>query len=413
MSVTATVAGITSNTYAINVTNASSTASLLIKVLSSGAVAQSVTVTADMINALNPSRTIFQYSYVDAANRHKYYSALGASLTDILTRYASVTDLSTVQNVVVTGTDNYQAWWPCYQMDVRHLLFGPLYYYPDGSGTNLMNEGYTAYDDTDKQVVPTIIATLENGDPLQHFTSAGQLDGTKCLRIFTGMQNISDQENNNSVKWIKEIDVTVSAASAGGAGAAVAPMPTAVSAQVFADVPASYWAFDKINRLSGLGDLTGYPDGAFRPDGAITRAEFVSILAKVMKLPASDNTALGFVDVSPGDWYGGSVNGAVYAGIIKGYGSNFNPDQPITREQVATILVSALGEQDEARANMNAGTGFADDTAISPWARGFVAVAMQDGLIKGYPDDNSFRPQSSATRAEACAMIGSFMKAYQ
>ena len=57
---------------------------------------------------------------------------------------------------------------------------------------------------------------------------------------------------------------------------------------------------------------------------------------------------------------------------------------------------------------MNSKTGFTDDGSISGWARGFVAVAVRDGLLKGYPD-GSFRPQGDATRAEACAMIENFL----
>ena len=60
---------------------------------------------------------------------------------------------------------------------------------------------------------------------------------------------------------------------------------------------------------------------------------------------------------------------------------------------------------------MNAKTSFTDDAGISSWARGFVVVAVKDGLLKGYPD-GSFRPQGDATRAEACAMIENFLQVY-
>lgn len=191
------------------------------------------------------------------------------------------------------------------------------------------------------------------------------------------------------------------------AGQAAPAAPAAP--QVFTDVPASYWASKVINNLSGLGYISGYPNGIFKPESGITRAEFVSIMGRVLKLDAFSPAAPDFKDVSPGDWYYGSVEGASHAGIVKGDGSIFNPGSPITREQMACILINSLGSQDEVQASRNDKTGFTDDHSISGWARGFVAVAVKDGLIKGYPENNSFRPQHGATRAEACAMIGNFL----
>jgi hypothetical protein len=184
--------------------------------------------------------------------------------------------------------------------------------------------------------------------------------------------------------------------------------PAQEPAQTFSDVTASYWAYDAISSLSGLGYITGYPDGSFIPDGAITRAEFISILTRALKLEAYNPPAPGFSDVSPGDWFYGSVESAVYDGIANGEGNSFFPNKQIAREEMAVILVNALGKQNEAKASMGAQTGFTDDASISSWARGFVVVAVNAGLIKGYPD-NTFRPQGDATRAEACAMINSFL----
>jgi hypothetical protein len=189
------------------------------------------------------------------------------------------------------------------------------------------------------------------------------------------------------------------------AGPATAP----ATAAKFTDVPASLWAYGDIESLSGLGDISGYHDGSFKPGGTITRAEFVSILGKALKLAAYDPAAPDFSDAAQGDWYYGSVEDAVYAGIVKGYGGAFKPNDPITREQMAVILVKALNAQDQAGSGLNSGTAFKDNDSISAWAKGFVAVAVKDGLIKGYPGDNSFRPMSAATRAEACAMIVNFL----
>jgi len=195
------------------------------------------------------------------------------------------------------------------------------------------------------------------------------------------------------------------------AGPATASATAPATAARFTDVPASLWAYGDIESLSGLGCISGYPDGSFKPGNTITRAEFISILDKALKLAAYNPAAPDFSDVGQGDWCYGSVEDAVYAGIVKGYGGAFKPDDPVTREEMAVILVKALDEQGQAGSSMNSGTAFTDNASISAWAKGFVAVAVQDGLIKGYPGDNTFRPKSAATRAEACAMIMNFMNA--
>lgn len=193
----------------------------------------------------------------------------------------------------------------------------------------------------------------------------------------------------------------------------VAPAVALPTAPAFSDVSVSYWAYNAIGSLCGLGYVAGYPDGTFKPDNQITRAEFISILNKVLQPPAYNPATPDFSDVAPGDWCYGSVESAVYAGVVKGDGRAFSPNAQITREELAVILANALGKQDEARLNSNNMTDFTDDTGISSWARGCVTVAVKDGLIKGYPDDNSFRPQNGATRAEACTVINNFLNVHK
>lgn len=202
---------------------------------------------------------------------------------------------------------------------------------------------------------------------------------------------------------------------------------------VFTDVPGSYWAYDDIEKLSGSGCIYGYPDGTFKPEATITRAEFVSVLDKAINIQVSNWAGIKrFDDVPPGDWFFGSVEESVYAGIAKGYGNNFAPNNlalqqrsyplaesygnnfapnnPITRQELAIMMVNAIDQQGTANTSVNTKTGFADDKNISPWARGFVVTAVRDELLKGYPD-NTFQPQGNTTRAEACAMIVNMLNA--
>ena len=103
---------------------------------------------------------------------------------------------------------------------------------------------------------------------------------------------------------------------------------------------------------------------------------------------------------------------AVYAGIAKGYNDGtFRPNAPISRQEIACVLVQALGKSQLADSNAQAVTTFGDDHDIAWWSRGYIYVALQQNIVSGYTD-NSFDPGRDGTRAEACAMISNFLKAY-
>ncbi|ACV62817.1 S-layer domain protein [Desulfofarcimen acetoxidans DSM 771] len=184
-------------------------------------------------------------------------------------------------------------------------------------------------------------------------------------------------------------------------------LPNVISgnAKSFTDVAGSHWAYDAISQLSESALINGYPDGTFRPDREMSRAEFVTVLDKALQLPDYKPVASSFGDVSLSDWYAGAVETVVHAGIISGYGNgSFGPNDPVTREQASVILIKALGKDSEAAARMGDSTKFTDDAAISSWARGFVVTAVEQNLLKGYPD-GTFRPQQNMTRAEICTVV--------
>lgn len=178
------------------------------------------------------------------------------------------------------------------------------------------------------------------------------------------------------------------------------PLPSGPA--IFSDVSASYWAASVIEKVYGLGYIKGYPDGAFRPDSSITRAEFATLLVRAYKLPVAPGKV--FNDTSD-HWSKDFVAAAYAAGIITGYSeSSFGPDDPITREQMVMMIVKA--EKIQAA---TAEISFKDSGEISSWAREALAAAVQHGIVKGYPD-GAFRPKGKATRAEAAAIIAGVRK---
>lgn len=164
------------------------------------------------------------------------------------------------------------------------------------------------------------------------------------------------------------------------------PSPTALS-----DVE-GHWAAPYIKEMYASGVIGGYPDGSFRPDNHISRAEFVTMLVKSYQWETAGSKT--FADTA-NHWARDFIAVAYARQIAKGYNdTRFGPDDYITREQMAVMLAQAA----ELR-NVTGTRTFSDQERISPWAREAVAAASSKGIINGYPD-KSFKPKDKATRGK-------------
>jgi uncharacterized repeat protein (TIGR02059 family) len=169
------------------------------------------------------------------------------------------------------------------------------------------------------------------------------------------------------------------------------PSPTALS-----DVE-GHWAAPYIKEMYASGVIGGYPDGSFRPDNHISRAEFVTMLVKSYQWETAGSKT--FADTA-NHWARDFIAVAYARQIAKGYNdTRFGPDDYITREQMAVMLAQAA----ELR-NVTGTRTFSDQERISPWAREAVAAASSKGIINGYPD-KSFKPKDKATRGEAITVL--------
>lgn len=169
----------------------------------------------------------------------------------------------------------------------------------------------------------------------------------------------------------------------------------------FADVTGT-WAADDINQLADLGVVTGNPDGTFRPDSQITRAEIVAILVRLYDLDSE--TMVTFEDTQ-NHWASGYISIAASLGYINGFDSaHFGPNEALTREQLAVMVTRIAGLQPSGGTDLS----FSDSSSVSGWALDGVRAAFENGLISGYPD-GTFRPDAEITRAEACHLIVSLI----
>ncbi|MDQ0088939.1 hypothetical protein J2T12_002349 [Paenibacillus anaericanus] len=168
----------------------------------------------------------------------------------------------------------------------------------------------------------------------------------------------------------------------------------------FSDI-SGHWAEANIKEAVSADILSGYPDGTFKPNASITRAEFAVLLMNALK-PEGEGGALTFTDKTKiGTWAQKSVVQAVNASIITGYVDNtFRPDAEITRPEMAVMIAKALAQSFE----VGTTTSFADDKYIPDWAKGAVAAMKNLGIIEG-KGTNQFAPSDKTTRAEAVTVL--------
>jgi hypothetical protein len=165
---------------------------------------------------------------------------------------------------------------------------------------------------------------------------------------------------------------------------------------------ADHWAKSYIESLASQGIVNGIGDDMFGPEFALTRAQFLAMLAKTVDgLDLNAPPPSGFEDVPMEGWYYSYVNWGYAAGVVKGVDeTHFSPDLPITREQMTVMLANFAAIRGIGLPDAGATPGFTDSAAISPWAGESVDKIVRAGVMNGMPE-GGFAPQAGATRAQA------------
>ena len=169
----------------------------------------------------------------------------------------------------------------------------------------------------------------------------------------------------------------------------------------FSDVPDEFWANNSIKYLATAGVMGGYPDGNFKPDRIVTRAELASILVKAKNIAVSAPYTTGYSDVSKKNWAAPYITAAVESGFLTGRkGNKFEPNRGATRAEAVAALVKF--DSIELPSSLRAGP-FPDMTARE-WSSKYVAAAKEAGMLD-YLQGQDFEAEKSITRAELAEII--------
>ena len=160
----------------------------------------------------------------------------------------------------------------------------------------------------------------------------------------------------------------------------------------------NHWSKEEIDYMTSEGVINGYDDGTFKPDNNMTIAEFLKVINHLMGYEKKAEE-VKFEDVKETDWFYEEVAKALAAGLID-ESEILNPNELITREQVARIIGIAFNLEKDARPAKD----FSDNSKISLAARGYVGTLKGKGYILGYPD-GTFGPKRNITRAEVVKML--------
>ena len=169
----------------------------------------------------------------------------------------------------------------------------------------------------------------------------------------------------------------------------------------FSDVPEGMWAYGYITELACTGVVAGYRDGTFKPQNATTRAQLVKMVVLLEGMALDSPSVPTFTDVPVAHTFYRYVETAASAGLIGGYDDgSFKPDAPVSRAQVAKIVVKARGWD----LVVPASPATLCDVHASHWAYSYIQVAIGHGIFTGY-GDGCFRPDDFATRAQLAKVL--------
>ncbi|MBD2126204.1 DUF3370 family protein [Microcoleus sp. ZQ-A2] len=177
------------------------------------------------------------------------------------------------------------------------------------------------------------------------------------------------------------------------------------SALGFTDIQ-THWAQACINQMAPRKLVSGYPDGTFRPNATITRAEFAVLMLNAFPDAPQKRAGTTFKDVPTNHWAHKAIQDAYKRGFFSGYpGGVFLPNQAIPRVQAIGVLAGAKNFNFSGNAEGTLRQYFTDAEQIPDYAKNAIAAATINSLVVNYPNVKQLKPNQTATRGEVASLI--------
>lgn len=271
-------------------------------------------------------------------------------------------------------------------------LYDSVLHWQSDNPAALTNDGSIMRGEADQKVTLTVTARVGTAEAKRSFAV------TVAKRESTSSGSSGGGSSSGSVKGIKNVIVDETKI----------PNQNTEPASRFADLAEAAWAKDYIEALADRGILSGVDEKRFLPNEAVTREQFVKMIAEAMQLSA-DSATTEFSDVRPDAWYAPYIAAAQKHGIIGGITEElFGVGAAVTRQDMCVILQRVLSAKGISAAADGA-EAFADASAIAPYAREAVGQMKALGIVNGL-EDNTFAPLSYMSRAQAAKVLYLMLK---
>ena len=172
----------------------------------------------------------------------------------------------------------------------------------------------------------------------------------------------------------------------------------------FSDLPQNYWARDYIEELAAMEIIDGYPDGTFRPNAPITRAQLATLLPKIF-FKDKIREEVAFRDIPKNHWAHNAIQKTYQMGILTPSANRrFRPNQKLTRLDVLTTIAKALNYKFTG-STRDILSIYQDASTIRSEHRVPIAALTENGVVVNYPNIRLLNTRKLVTRAEVCALL--------
>ena len=337
---------------------------------------QAVDQVIEMINKLEEPVTIDSKAAIEAAEAA--YHALSDAQKEKVTNYETLTLRREALNKIKTITFN------------------------TNGGTEIQNQYINAGEHI------TAPSVSKKG-----YTLAGWYTDESFSNAWDFSKDVVENDMTLYVKWKANSTGGGGGGGGGGGRGSSLPIPSVVpvtpsdnkpdenNTNQFKDTE-NHWAKDSIQKLYEQGIVNGISEDEFEPDRTVTRAEFATMISKLLKLDESAENI--FDDVRPDDWFCGTVAAVSKVGIVSGFEGKFRPNDNISRQEMAVMVAKAFNYMNLTQPELKGLDRFSDKEDIASWAEAYVDKLTSAEIINGY-EDGTFRPLVSTTRAHAAVVI--------